>query len=131
MANIANLTVSGFRELFLDDTPMMDVRAPVEFAAGAFPAATSLPLLDDAQRHEIGCVYAENGQQAAITRGKELASPAVRAKRMDAWLQHINCHPNGYLYCFRGGLRSHIAQQWLQEAGVEYPLVQGGYKSVS
>ncbi|CAN0532480.1 unnamed protein product, partial [Scytosiphon promiscuus] len=29
--------------LFLGDTPLLDVRAPVEFAKGAFPAATNLP----------------------------------------------------------------------------------------
>ncbi|HEY8587367.1 MAG TPA: tRNA 2-selenouridine(34) synthase MnmH, partial [Rhodanobacter sp.] len=32
--------------------------------------------------------------------------------------------------CFRGGLRSQISQQWLREAGVPYPRVQGGYKAM-
>ncbi len=34
------------------------------------------------------------------------------------------------LYCFRGGLRSQISQQWLREAGVDYPRVAGGYKAL-
>ena len=32
-----------YRTLFLGDVPMMDMRAPAEFAHGAFPCATSLP----------------------------------------------------------------------------------------
>jgi tRNA 2-selenouridine synthase len=34
------------------------------------------------------------------------------------------------IYCFRGGLRSKISQQWLHEAGVDYPRVIGGYKAM-
>ena len=30
----------------------------------------------------------------------------------------------------RGGLRSHIAQEWLRENGKEVPLVLGGYKKL-
>jgi tRNA 2-selenouridine synthase len=39
-------------------------------------------------------------------------------------------NPDGYLYCFRGGLRSQTARDWLREAGIEYPLVTGGYKAL-
>ena len=30
----------------------------------------------------------------------------------------------------RGGMRSHIAQQWLKDAGIDYPLINGGYKNL-
>ena len=36
-----------FRQLFLQNVPLMDVRAPVEFAKGAFPQAVNLPLMND------------------------------------------------------------------------------------
>ena len=39
-----------YRRLFLSGVPMMDMRAPVEFAQGAFPGATSLPLMKRCQR---------------------------------------------------------------------------------
>lgn len=130
MARIASIGVADFHHLFVSSKQMMDVRAPVEFAAGAFPNAINQPILDDSQRHEIGCVYAQAGQQAAIERGLKLASSAVRAQRMSAWLSHTQRYPDGYLYCYRGGLRSHTTQQWLLEAGVEYPLIEGGYKSL-
>ena len=48
---------SDIERLFLEQTPLLDVRAPVEFAKGAFPAASNLPLLDDLQREQVGIRY--------------------------------------------------------------------------
>lgn len=116
--------------LFLNDTPLLDLRAPVEFAAGAFPAARNLCLLDDEQRRLVGIRYKEAGQDAAIALGEALATPALREARLAAWTAFCREHPEGYLYCFRGGLRSHTTQAWLRAAGVDYPLVRGGYKAM-
>ena len=119
-----------YLKLFLDDTPLMDVRAPVEFARGAFPTADNRPILDDAQREAIGKRYKQQGQDEAIRLGLELATPAVRAERLKAWKDWVEAHPDGYLYCFRGGLRSRTTQAWLREQGIDYPLVKGGYKAM-
>lgn len=116
--------------LFLNDTPLIDTRAPVEFARGAFPAAVNLPLMTDDERSAVGTCYKEQGQQAAMALGHQLVNGEVRAQRVNAWLAQARQHPNGYLYCFRGGLRSQICQQWLHEAGLEYPRVVGGYKAM-
>ncbi|MGI9292778.1 MAG: tRNA 2-selenouridine(34) synthase MnmH [Pseudomonadales bacterium] len=125
-----NVGSESFQQLFLQDIPLLDVRAPIEFAAGAFPSALNLPLLDDEQRHAIGTAYALSGQQAAIDLGVRMASPEVRAQRLQRWRAFTEQNPEGYLYCFRGGLRSQTTQRWLQEAGCEYPLVIGGYKAL-
>lgn len=119
-----------YRRLFLDDVPLMDVRAPVEFAQGAFPGACNLPLLDDSQREAIGKRYQQAGQDEAIRLGLELATPAIREQRLAAWSEFCRDHPDGYVYCFRGGLRSRTTQQWLREQGIDYPLVRGGYKAM-
>lgn len=119
-----------FLSLFLNDLPLMDVRAPVEFSKGAFPMADNRPLLDDEQRQQIGTRYTEAGEDEAIQLGLELATPEIRQQRLNHWRQFCEQHPNGYLYCFRGGLRSHTTQQWLKEQGVDYPLVKGGYKAM-
>ena len=117
-----------YRQLFLSDAPMMDMRAPAEFAHGAFPTACSLPLMSDEERAQVGICYKHEGQAAAIALGHELIAGATREQRMQQWLSFANEHPDGYLYCFRGGLRSQTVQQWLRDAGVDYPLVLGGYK---
>lgn len=121
---------ADLHRLFVTDTPLMDVRSPSEFNRGAFPQAQNLPLLDDAQRHIIGIEYRRKGQQAAIQLGWELGTKAVVAERVEYWLHYIQRHPEGYLYCFRGGLRSHTSQQILRDATIHYPLVEGGYKGM-
>lgn len=120
----------NYFDLFLNNTPLMDVRAPVEFDKGAFPNTYNIPLLDDHQRQEIGKRYGDAGQDEAVELGLKLATPAIRKSRLKEWKQFVADHPEGYLYCFRGGLRSHTTQTWLKEQGIVYPLIKGGYKAM-
>jgi len=120
-----------FRDIFLHDVPMMDVRAPVEFTKGAFPGVINLPLMNDIERQKVGTAYKQEGQQAAIELGHKLVSGELKQARIEAWAEFTRQHPEGFLYCFRGGLRSQITQQWLKgEAGIDYPRVIGGYKAL-
>ncbi len=119
-----------YTKLFINNSPLMDVRAPVEYQRGAFPAARNLPIMDDHQREVIGICYKHHGQEQAIEKGYELIQGKIRQARIAAWIKFAKQNPNGSLYCFRGGLRSRIAQQWMQEAGTNFPIVQGGYKAL-
>lgn len=119
-----------YESLFLNDTPMFDTRAPIEFKKGAFLHTLSLPLMTDIERAKVGTCYKRDGQDAAIKLGHRLVSGKTKQARMALWLDFANKNPNGYLYCFRGGLRSHTTQAWLAEAGCHYPLVKGGYKAM-
>ncbi len=122
---------SNYRELFLNDVPMMDMRAPCEFGKGAFPGVVNLPLMNDVERQKVGTCYKLHGQQAAIELGHQLVSGKIKQARIEAWAEFARQHPDGYLYCFRGGLRSQISQQWLkEEGGIAYPRVIGGYKAM-
>jgi tRNA 2-selenouridine synthase len=47
-----------------------------------------------------------------------------------AWREFARAHPDAWIYCWRGGERSAITQQWLAEAGTELPRVPGGYKAL-
>jgi len=118
----------AFRSIVLEDRPLIDVRAPVEFNKGAFPHATNLPLMNDEERHLIGIRYKEQGNASAVQLGKELVGP-VKEERVKAWTDFVKAHPNAYLYCFRGGQRSQISQAWLGEAGITIPRLKGGYKA--
>ncbi len=120
-----------YRELFLNDVPMMDMRAPVEYTKGAFPHTVNLPLMTDIERQKVGTCYKQKGQDAAIELGHQLVSGKIKEARIEAWAAFASKHPEGYLYCFRGGLRSQVVQQWLKtEAGIDYPKVIGGYKAM-
>lgn len=120
---------SDLRTLILKNTPFIDVRAPVEFMMGHLPGAINLPILSDKERTLVGTTYKELGNQAAVKLGFELVSGKVKEARVNLWLDFIKKNPSAVLYCFRGGLRSQITQSWLREAGVDLPIISGGYKS--
>ena len=71
--------ITDYRDIFLNDRPMMDTRAPVEFTKGAFPGVINLPLMTDDERQRVGTCYKQQGQQAAIVLGHELVSGAIKA----------------------------------------------------
>jgi tRNA 2-selenouridine synthase len=119
-----------FRQLLADQTPLIDVRAPLEFSHGSIPGAVNLPLLEDREREAVGKAYRTSGQQAAIELGRQLVSGEVRQERMARWVSFVTEHPHAMLYCLRGGLRSRTAQEWLQESGLPVPRIAGGYKAL-
>ncbi|WP_404464060.1 tRNA 2-selenouridine(34) synthase MnmH [Vreelandella aquamarina] len=123
-------TVPAALELVAANTPLIDVRAPVEFAQGSLPGAVNLPLMVDEERHQVGIAYKQQGQQAAIELGQRLVSGEVKQARVAAWQAYLAQHPEAIIYCFRGGLRSQIAQQWLADAGLHRPRIEGGWKAL-
>jgi len=123
-------STAEFCELFIHNTPLMDVRAPIEFEHGAFPSAINLPIMDDEQREAVGTCYKNHGQDRAIDLGHELVAGEIRENRIASWIEFAKQNPDAHLYCFRGGLRSKITQQWIHDAGIEMPVVTGGYKAL-
>ena len=116
--------------IFREDIPLIDVRAPVEFDAGAFSQASNLPILNDTQREQVGICYSASGPEAATRMGHDLVSGKDKATKVAAWLAFLNEHPNAMLYCFRGGQRSSIACEWLKTEGHNVPKIDGGYKAL-
>jgi tRNA 2-selenouridine synthase len=123
--------VKSYRELFLDNVPLIDLRAPIEFSQGAFPSAVNLPLMTDQERAEVGTCYKNQGRTQALALGHQLVSGTVKNLRVQTWKSFVNnANKPVTLYCFRGGLRSRISQQWLKDVGVEIAVVEGGYKAL-
>ncbi len=123
--------IEDFNQLFINDTPLIDTRAPVEFIQGAFPYTYNLPLMSNEQRKLIGACYKNKGQKEAVKLGNELIQGKIKNSKIKTWLEFIKNNPNGALYCFRGGLRSQITQRWIFEtSGVEYPRIKGGFKAL-
>ena len=122
--------IDDLETLLRDDTPLIDARSPVEFAKGSLPAAINLPLMTDEEREAVGTCYKEQGTDAAVRLGHELVAGDLKEQRVGAWKTFVAQHPKGALFCFRGGMRSEIAQRWLEDAGVDYPRIKGGYKAM-
>ncbi|WP_341534304.1 tRNA 2-selenouridine(34) synthase MnmH [Oceanisphaera pacifica] len=119
-----------YEQLLANDTPLLDLRAPIEFIEGAFPKATNLPLMSNDERAQVGTCYKQQGQACAIALGHKLVAGELRQQRLTAWLNWLDAHPTGVIYCFRGGLRSQTVQQWLAQAGRPVTRVKGGYKAL-
>lgn len=122
--------ITDFKQLFLSDTPMIDLRAPIEFIKGAFPCSFNAPLMNDNEREAVGTCYKEQGSDAAIKLGHQLVFGEIKAQRLQQWQNFTKQHPDAIFYCFRGGLRSRITQQWLNDVGIDRPYVEGGYKAM-
>ena len=123
--------LDDYRSLFLNNTPLLDVRAPVEYNQGAFPFTENAPLMNDQERTDIGIRYKNLGQDEAIKLGHKLVQGDIKTERVNHWVDFFTQHPEGILYCFRGGMRSKISQQWIYEkTGIIYPRIKGGYKAM-
>ena len=87
-----------WRSLLASGIPLLDVRAPVEYAAGALPNTYNLPLLNDTEREQIGGCYKQWGQDAAIELGLRLINGSARKMRVDSWQEFIENHPQSALF---------------------------------
>lgn len=118
-----------FLSIVLHETPLLDVRAPVEFNKGKFLNATNLPILDDEERRLVGTRYKEAGNEAAVQLAESLIKNEGKQRRVALWQEYLKENPDAKLYCFRGGQRSGIAQEWLKESGTDITRLKGGYKA--
>ncbi|MBF0362683.1 MAG: tRNA 2-selenouridine(34) synthase MnmH [Oligoflexia bacterium] len=123
----------GFSDLFNKDIPLIDVRAQIEFEKGAFLRAVNLPILDTNERDLVGKSYKNFGQTNAVNVGRELIEGDPLLERVRRWIEFIKKNPQAVLYCFRGGLRSKLAQAIIYEysnGAVTIPRIVGGQKAL-
>ena len=116
--------------LIKNKIPFIDVRAPSEFILGAVLTSKNLPILSNNERIEVGKMYKENGNEAAIEKGYSLVNGKIKDKRVSNWTKFVKRNPKAQMYCARGGQRSKIAQNWLKEIGVDIDIVEGGFKAL-
>ena len=107
---------------------IIDCRSPSEYAEDHVPGAISAPVLDDAQRAEVGTLYKQVSQFEA----KKLGAALV-AKNVGAHIEkHFAGMPKAWkplVYCWRGGKRSGAMAHILREVGWEAWTLEGGYRS--
>ena len=77
------LEVDNFQLLFENNTPLMDVRAPVEYSRGSFPNSINAPLMTDNERHLVGRNFKKNGQLSAIELGNQLVRGKIKYQRVN------------------------------------------------
>ena len=108
----------------------IDLRSEKEYEKGTIPNSVNIPILENKEFEIIGRKYKVSGQKAAIKLGLELVSGETKNERVGEWEKHINSNHDCLIFCFRGGLRSQIAQEWLLESNINIDRIIGGYKKV-
>jgi tRNA 2-selenouridine synthase len=124
------MSAIDLQQLLASAPAFIDVRAPAEFEQGAVPGAVNLPILTDAERHQVGLTYKTAGQAQAVSQGERLVSGSIKQARVDAWADFARQQTNVWIYCWRGGMRSQIAQQWLNDRELSVRRVPGGFKAL-
>jgi tRNA 2-selenouridine synthase len=107
---------------------VIDVRSPAEYAEDHIPGAISAPVLDDAERAQVGTLY----KQVSAFEAKKLGA-ALLAKNAAHHIREVfQDKPKGWhplVYCWRGGKRSGAMAHILREIGWNADTLEGGYKA--
>ena len=106
----------------------IDVRSPAEYAEDHIPGAVSLPVLDDAERAEVGTLHARESEFAAKQRGAAIVARNI-ARIIE---RHCEGKPRDWaplVYCWRGGKRSGALAHVLREVGWRAVQLDGGYRA--
>jgi tRNA 2-selenouridine synthase len=107
---------------------IIDVRAPLEYADDHLPRAINLPVLDDAERAQVGTIYKQVSQFQARKLGAALVAQNA-ARHLQGPLAD---KPGGWqpmVYCWRGGQRSGSFAVILEQIGWRVQVLDGGYKT--
>jgi tRNA 2-selenouridine synthase len=107
---------------------IIDVRSPSEFAEDRIPGAINLPVLNDAERAEIGTIYVQQSRFLARRLGAALIARNI-ANHLESALADKPSTFHPLLYCWRGGMRSGAMATVLSQVGWRCGVVAGGYKS--
>lgn len=121
---LASIDPAGFAAF--DD--VVDVRSPAEFAEDHVPGAISLPVLDDAERAEIGTIYVQESRFKARRLGAALVARNI-ARHLEEGLADKPGSWAPLIYCWRGGQRSNAFATVLEQVGWRPTVLGGGYKT--
>ena len=107
---------------------VIDVRSPAEFDHDHIPGALNCPVLDDAERAEIGTVYKQVSPFDARRKGAALVAKNIASHLLSQFASRgRKWRP--LVYCWRGGKRSEAMVHVLRQVGWDAAQLDGGYKS--
>ena len=107
---------------------IIDVRSPAEFADDHLPGAISCPVLDDAQRAEVGTLYKQVSPFEAKKLGAAMVSENI-ARHLRERFRDRPKHWKPLIYCWRGGERSGAMTTVFRAIGWPAGQLDGGYKA--
>lgn len=109
------------------ELPQVDVRSESEFEEGHITGSYNIPLLNNAERVQVGTDYKQKGKDQAVRTGFRLVGP-----RLAEMIDQVVAFAEGrelLVYCWRGGMRSENFCRFSAMAGVKTKRLTGGYKA--
>jgi tRNA 2-selenouridine synthase len=113
---------------FKEFDAVIDARTPSEYALDHIPGAISAPVLDDAERAEVGTLYKQASPFEAKKRGGALVAGNV-ARHVELLFRNKDKKWRPLVYCWRGGKRSGAMAHILREIGWDASTLEGGYRA--
>src|SRR6185503_6311930 len=107
---------------------VIDARTPSEYVEDHIPGALSAPVLDDAQRAEVGTLYKQVSPFEAKKLGAALVAHNV-GRHIDRLFRQNGKSWKPLVYCWRGGKRSGAMAHILREVGWDAHTLDGGYRA--
>jgi tRNA 2-selenouridine synthase len=107
---------------------IIDVRSPSEFAEDHIPGAENLPVLDDAQRAEVGTIYVQQSRFLARRIGAAHVARNI-ALHLETTLADRPASFRPLVHCWRGGQRSQAMATILSQVGWPTSVLVGGYRT--
>lgn len=111
-----------------DFDEIIDVRSESEFAEDHVPGAINCPVLDDAQRAQVGTIYKQVSSFDAKKIGAALVSENI-ARHLRSHFHDKSRDWRPLVYCWRGGGRSGALAHVLAQIGWRAARLDGGYKA--
>ncbi|MCB1407755.1 MAG: tRNA 2-selenouridine(34) synthase MnmH [Rhodobacteraceae bacterium] len=123
------VTLSSLSDLdALPFDEVIDARSPAEFAEDHLPGAINLPVLDNAERAEVGTIYVQDSRFRARRLGAALVARNV-ARHLQTALADKPADYRPLVYCWRGGQRSGSFAMILGQIGWQVGVLDGGWKA--
>src|SRR5688572_19867023 len=107
---------------------IIDTRSPAEYAEDHIPGAISAPVLDDAERAQVGTLYKQASPFDAKKAGVSLVAKNV-SRHIEELFKAKDKTWRPLVYCWRGGKRSGAMAHILREIGWNAATLEGGYKA--
>jgi tRNA 2-selenouridine synthase len=118
------------------ETLIIDARSEKEFNESALPTAINFPVLKNQERHNVGLIYKNYSQSAAVWLAMSYANP--KSQNLSDFIiadqpgiKNIN---NIIVYCWRGGGRSSYLAKMIEDILKQNPdanlyTIEGGFKT--
>jgi tRNA 2-selenouridine synthase len=107
---------------------VIDARSEAEYAEDRLPGAVNWPSLNNEERALVGTIYKQVSPFEARKRGAALVTANI-ARHIEREIQDKPRDWQPLVYCWRGGKRSGVLADLLDQIGFRVALIEGGYKA--